>query len=117
MLILAGAIGSSRSVSVTIEDQEYRHAPLNEDACFKVHWGLDPRYSPFWNGSEADGEVPSYNKFCLDHFRHLAVCVGRGCLRSCLDHLEKTGRIRKQFNTPFIERKRWKLSKAPERIK
>lgn len=111
----ANAIGKERIHKIRIEDQEYSHAELNCRACGEVHRGDDPRFSPFWNGSEKEGESPSYNKFCNDRFRHLAICVGRGCVRSCLDHLEKTGRIQKTFKTPLIEGKRWKLNEAPAR--
>ncbi len=59
--------------------------------------------------------MPSFNEFCYHRFRHLSVCVGRGCLRACLDHLEKTGRIEAKFKTPFIRRERWKLNEPPEK--
>ena len=111
----AGAIGEERSVKFAIEGREFAHAPLDAGACARVHAGRDPRHSPFWNGTEPEGGEPSYNEFCKHRFRHLAVCVGRGCLRACLDHLEKTGRIEAQFNTPLIERERWKLNEAPVR--
>ena len=110
----AQAIGAERSVRFTIEDREFGHAALDCRACGVVHRGDDPRFSPFWNGSEGDGAKPSYNKFCQDRFRHLAVCVGRGCLRACLDHLEKTGRIESRFRTPLVEGKRWKLNEPPK---
>ncbi len=97
----------------TIGDVEYGHALLDCAACGLVHRGDDPRLSPFWNGSEAEGESPSYNQFCQHRFRHLAIYVGRGCLRTCLDHLEKTGRISTTFKTPLIEGKRWKLNETP----
>ncbi|MGB2821726.1 MAG: hypothetical protein WBF17_12145, partial [Phycisphaerae bacterium] len=111
----ACAIGTSRDVTLTIEGRQFAHAPFDPAACAKVHAGRDPRFSPFFNGTEADGEEPSYNRFLQHRFRHLAVCVGRGCLRACLDHLEKTGRIEKTYKTPFIERERWKLDEPPER--
>lgn len=111
----AGAIGRNRTVRFKIEDVEYGHAPLDCAACGVVHRGDDPRFSPFWNGTEKEGDGPSYNRFCKDRFRHLAVCVGRGCLRACLDHLEKAGRIEAQFHTPLTEGKRWKLNEPPEK--
>ena len=110
----ANAISPRREVTFQIEDREYRHGELNCAACGVVHRGEDPKYSPFWNGSEQEGQPPSYNKFLTHRFRHLAICVGRGCFRACLDHLEKTGRISKTFKTPFIERKRWKLDAREE---
>lgn len=112
----ANAIGTERSEKIVIEGKTFAHGTLDCPACSVVHNGSDPRFSPFWNGTEAEGDMPSYNKFCQHRFRHLSVCVGRGCLRACLDHLEKTGRIETTFRHPFIERKRWKLNKAPERV-
>ncbi len=109
----ADAIGTERTVTFMIEDVEFSHAELDCPACGHVHRGDDPRYSPFWNGSEQPAQGPSYNAFTKNRFRHLAICVGRGCLRACLDHLERTGRISTTFRTPFIERKRWKLNEPP----
>ncbi|NSW58156.1 MAG: epoxyqueuosine reductase [Armatimonadetes bacterium] len=113
----ACAIGRSRDECFTIEGRSFGHASFDAGACAKVHQGMDPRFSPFWNGSEAEGAEPSYNRFCKDRFRHLAVCVGRGCIRACLDHLEKTGRIEARFRNPFIERPRWKLNEPPQKKK
>ena len=110
----ADAIGSERSVKITIEDQEYSHAPLDCEKCRVVHNGEDPRFSPFWNGTEKEGESPSFNRFSQHRFRHLAICVGRGCLRACLSHLEGAGRITAKFQTPFTEGEGWKLNRAPD---
>jgi ferredoxin len=111
----AKAIGDSRTETFEIEGRVFGHAPLDCAACGVVHRGDDPRYSPFWNGSEKPGEKPNYNEFCKQRFRHLAICVGRGCLRACLDHLEKTGRIEARFRTPMIQGKRWELNEPPRR--
>jgi ferredoxin len=108
----AGAIGEERTVKVRIEGHEYSHAPLDAEACGPVHQGGDPRYSPFWEGTEAEGEEPAYHQWLRHRFRHLSICVGRGCLRACLDHLEKSGRIEASFATPLIERDRWQLGEA-----
>jgi len=109
----AGAISTDRSITVDIEGREFAHSELDSKACGVVHRGDDPRYSPFWNGTEKEGESPSYNRFVKDRFNHLSICVGRGCIRACLDHLEKTGAIQAEFRLPFIEGKRWKLSTPP----
>jgi len=111
----ACAIGKVRDVTFTIEGRQFSHAPFDAGACGKVHRGDDPRFSPFWTGSEKPGEQPRYSKFLMDRFRHLSICVGRGCLRACLDHLEKTGRISASFQTPMIQRPRWKLNDPPEK--
>jgi ferredoxin len=105
----ACAIGEERSVKVRIEGREYSHAPLDTDKCGRVHWGVDLPYSPFWTGGEPEGEEPGYHTWLKHRFRHFSVCVGRGCLRSCLDHLEKAGRIGARFRTPLIERERYRF--------
>lgn len=111
----ACAIGKERNVKITIEGQDYYHAPLDLAACSKVHNGRDPRFSPFFTGKEKPGEDPEYNRFVMHSFLVMGICVGRGCLRSCLDHLEKTGRIKSGYKTPMIERERWILTEAPQR--
>jgi ferredoxin len=105
----ARAIGEERSVSIAIEDREFGHAPLDTAACAHVHQGGEPRYSPFWEGTEGEDGEPAYHAWMKHRFRHLSICVGRGCLRACLDHLEKSGRIQASFKTPLIERERWTL--------
>ena len=109
----ACAIGESRDVKMTIEGREYSHAPFDPAACAPVHRGDDPRFSPFRDGSERQGDSSPYQEFLYHRFRHLAVCVGRGCLRACLDHLERTGRIEAGFKTPLVDRERWKLNGPP----
>ena len=38
------------------------------------------------------------------------ICAGRGCLRSCMDHLERKDAIEQKFHSgPFIRRPRWLL--------
>jgi len=111
----AGAIGEERSVRFSVGGIEFSHARLDCAACGVVHRGDDPRFSPFWNGTETEGDSPSFNKFVSHRFRHLSVCVGRGCLRACLDHLEKAGRIETTFRTPLTEGRRWKLNEPPPR--
>ncbi len=108
----ACAIGEERSVKVRIEGREYSHAPLDTGRCGRVHWGIDPPYSPFWTGEEPEGEEPSYHTWLKHRFRHFSVCVGRGCLRACLDHLEKAGRIGARFRTPLIERARYRFGET-----
>jgi epoxyqueuosine reductase len=101
----AEAIGQSRDVSFAIEGRQFSHAGLDADACGRVHRGDDGRFSPFF----AAGKPGSYVEFLRGRFRHCAICVGRGCVRACLDHLEKAGRIQAAFKTPLVTRPRWTL--------
>lgn len=107
----AGAIGRERDVKFTIEDREFSHASFDPQKCLHIHQGLDPDVSPFWTGQEKEDQVPAFNRSVWAYYHHLAVCVGRACLRSCLDHLEKTGRIEASFRTPMVHGKRWERPK------
>ena len=103
----ANAIGKERCIEIKVEDCIYSHAPLDNDACNVVHPGTTPEWSPFWTGKEKPGERPDYHNSLMTRFGHLGICAGRSCIRSCLDHLEKTGRIQAKFNTPLITKPRW----------
>jgi hypothetical protein len=60
--------------------------------------------------SDIKSPIPLFLPKFLDHrFHHRSICGGRGCLRKCLDHLEKTGRIEKQYVTPMIEGEQWEM--------
>ena len=105
----ADAIGSERTVEVPIGDRVFGHAAFDPEKCVHVHTGWNPTYSPFLEADSSRENPPSYYRF-LDHrFRHRSICVGRGCVRACLDHLEKKGRLQYTFRTPMIEGKQWVL--------
>ena len=105
----AKAIGNERNVEIKVEDVTYKHASLDNAACAHVHPGHAPEWSPFWKGTEKPGERPYYHQAVHKRFDHLGICAGRGCIRSCLDHLEKTGRVETKFNSPLISKPRWKV--------
>lgn len=110
----AEAIPPERSAEVPIArgdgtDRVFRHAPLDCAQCARVHQGWDPRYSPFVDEESSPQNPPSYFRFLDRRFRHRSICGARGCVRACVDHLEKTGRIEKQYQTPMIEREPWRL--------
>lgn len=104
------AIGAERSCKMRIGPYEYSHAPLDTKLCGVVHRGFDPRYSPFVTAEHTEQSPPKYYKFLKDRFRHHGICGGRGCVRACMDHLEKTGRIEQSSHvTPMIEGSQWVL--------
>lgn len=108
----ANAIGSVRSEKIVIDDMEYSHAPLDIAACGKLHGGRDPEHDPFFNTGDTKGEYTKHRDAVHQRYRHYSVCVGRGCIRACLHHLETTGRISAKFELPFIQRKQWDASET-----
>ena len=53
-------------------------------------------------------EIP-YNASCIDKFQHLGAMEGAPCMRTCMDHLEKEGRIKAGFHNDFRKKKPWRL--------
>ena len=103
----SGAIPSERNVTFRIEDRVFSHGLLDCEKCHIPHIGWDPRYSPFLDKDSSPENPPPYYKF-LDHrFRHHTICGGRGCIRKCMDHLEKMGRTEKTYRTPMVEDRQW----------
>lgn len=110
----AGAIPLERSVEVRIGDRVFSHAPLDCAKCVEVHQGWDAAYSPFLKPDSSRENPPPYYRF-LDHrFRHRSICGGRGCLRKCVDHLERTGRISAAYRTPMVEGDQWRIQEPLE---
>ncbi|MEK7397474.1 MAG: hypothetical protein AAB116_11115 [Candidatus Poribacteria bacterium] len=103
----AGAIPKEKTIEVRIGDHIFRHGDIDLGKCANTHAGWDPKCSPFLTKDSSPENPPSYYRFVDHRFRHRAICVGRGCVRACMDHLEKSGRLEKQYKTPMIEGKQW----------
>jgi len=103
----AGAISRERKVEVLIEDRVFCHGNMDSGKCSHIHQGWDARYSPFLRKDSSRENPPPYYQFIDRRFRHHSICGARGCVRACMDHLEKTGRLEKQYKTPMIEGKQW----------
>ena len=105
----AAAIAADREVKIRIDDVVYSHADLDCSKCSHIHQGWDPRYSPFLREDSTRDNPPPYYRFLQHRFRHQSICGGRGCVRACMDHLEKTGRIERTYATPMIEDEQWTI--------
>jgi ferredoxin len=103
------AIPLERTIEFKIGDRVFSHAPLDCEKCRYPHIGWDPRYSPFLKKDSSPDNPPDYYKFLDTRFRHHTICGGRGCIRKCMDHLERTGRIEKQYQTLMVEGEQWEI--------
>jgi len=103
----AGAISTERTEKFQIEDRVFSHGALDTAKCAHIHVGWDPRYSPFISQDSSPTNPPPYYRFIDHRFRHHSICGGRGCLRACMDHLERTRRIEQEYRTPMIEGQQW----------
>ncbi|MGE5529081.1 MAG: 4Fe-4S dicluster domain-containing protein [Patescibacteria group bacterium] len=105
----AGAIRLERRIEFGIGGRVFAHAEFDSDACLDVHQGWDARFSPFLDEGATRDKPPAYYQFLDRRFRHRSICGGRGCLRACLDHLEKKGALSSKYRLPMIEGEQWTL--------
>jgi ferredoxin len=110
----ADAIPQERESEVRMGEYVYTHSPLECGDCAHIHQGWDPKYSPFLKPDSTRENPPPYYNFIDHRFRHHGICGGRGCVRACMDHLEKTGRIEKTYKTPMIEGEQWVIEEPLE---
>jgi hypothetical protein len=57
-----------------------------------------------------------YYNYILEHTGYFAVCGARGCIRACMNVLEKSGKIDSHFHNPFYKRPSWLLPNQPEQV-
>lgn len=87
---------------------------MSEEAAYKFCWTLSTqtwrRTAEFPSGSVIEGHA------CLQKWGEAGsygIEASRGCMRSCFDHLEKSGAVEQTYhNGSFIKRRRWLLPAA-----
>jgi len=95
---------------------DVRHSNMSEEAAYKMvyplgtsTWGLRTPEFP-----DSKGVINYYNQI-LSHMGYFAICGAKGCIRACMDNLEKKKRIEQSdFKTPVWPRPAWKLSPPEE---
>lgn len=128
-----GAIHPKQPVSFDAAGLHWECADLELGRCKLTHFGLNRVTSPHfvksfpgiylpmdqqgntwvegWNfGHALFSSVPTYKAFSA---YPIAICGARGCIISCMNHLEKRKRIRNLFGAPFSVRPPWRLPEKP----
>jgi len=90
------ALSRTNSVKVTLAGRQIEFSQFDVNACYHGMGGGD-HCRPFKTDLK-----PVY-----EYAR--SVCAGRGCIRSCMDHLEKQNKLANKFERPFREGKPWTL--------
>ena len=55
-----------------------------------------------------------YYDHIINHTGYFAICGARGCIRSCMDVMERVGRMEQQFKNPYYKKERWALPLHPQ---
>ena len=69
-----------------------------------------------WGRKADTNNVVDYYDYILTHTGYFAICGARGCIRACMNALEKTGRIENKFHNNFYRKKSWLLPLQPKSI-
>ena len=127
-----GAISGTETVKVNVAGREVEWGRLAEWQCFHAYCGSVKETNPFlprdafkdlpdgdaiMKGEKAltPKEVLQVLGILHKHYPAAAgygsaMCGGRGCLRACMVHLEKTEKLTRPFKHPFRKRKPWRLA-------
>ena len=84
-------------------------AEMTEEEAYRLTYpvaGANWTASPYDEHSSA---VIKYYKYVMNHTGYFAVCGARGCIRACMDNLEKNNKIKNNFKNPFYKKPSWVL--------
>ena len=92
---------------------DVRNSEMTEEEAYimtytmaKGNWGRKPETT----------KVMGYYDYILTHTGYFAICGARGCIRACMNMLEKTDRIENKFHNSFYYKKSWLLPNKPETV-
>lgn len=129
------AISGERAIDFEAGGVKWQCNDLVLGRCKLTHFGLNRTTSPHfvksfpgiyipileqgntwvegWNfGHALFNALPTYKAFSA---YPIAICGARGCIISCMNHLEKRRRIRNLFKKPFTAEQPWRLPEKPQK--
>ena len=92
---------------------DVRNTDMTEEEAYILCYSLA---NAKWGRKPGSGQVMEYYDYILKHTGYFAICGARGCIRACMNAMEKAGRIENTFKEPFYKKKSWLLSNKPEKI-
>ena len=69
-----------------------------------------------WGRKPENSSVMGYYDYILTHTGYFAICGARGCIRACMNALEKADRIENKFHNKFYKKESWLLPNKPEKV-
>ena len=90
---------------------DVRNSEMSEEEAYILTYSMA---NAKWRGKPGNGQVMDYYSYIYKHTGYFAICGARGCIRACMDQLEKTGRIENQFHNRFYKKESWLLPNKPQ---
>lgn len=90
---------------------DVRNSEMTEEEAYILSYTMA---KGVWGRKPENTAVMGYYDYILNHTGYFAICGAKGCIRACMDMLEKADRIENKFHNPFYHKKSWTLSNTPE---
>ncbi|MDD5727597.1 MAG: hypothetical protein PHV59_03450 [Victivallales bacterium] len=116
------AISKYESFAFTVAGHKVEFGKIDLNKCAFAYRGGNPEYNPFIPADTTPEELDEFKKkwnalgeaIGLPLYqRHASALEGAaGCMRACYIHLEKTGKLKKRFKSPFRKRTPWRIDRS-----
>ncbi|HOV21728.1 MAG TPA: hypothetical protein PLW95_03490 [bacterium] len=113
----AGAISRIKTVKVEVAGKMLEWGELDVEKCSiglrggrKVKEGEKGDYLQGRSDVKPGMHSPFYHKPPNVFIHGEAICGGRGCIRACMIHLEKQGKLKNKFKDPFRKETPWRVN-------
>ncbi len=90
---------------------DVRNSDMTEEEAYILTYSMA---SAKWGRKPETNAVFDYYNYIMSHTGYFAICGARGCIRACMNALEKAGRIENKFHNQFYKKPSWLLSNKPE---
>ena len=92
---------------------DVRESEMTEEEAYILTYNL--ARAQWWRKPDSHKALEYYD-YVLKHTGYFAICGARGCIRACMNMLEKTGRIENKFHNSFYRKESWLLPNKPETV-
>ena len=95
---------------------DVRNSQMSEEEAYRLCYPLaQAQWSTTYNDNDNCSVIEFYD-YVLKHVGYFAVCGAKGCIRACMNSLEKSNKIENKFHNAFYRKKPWKLKNKPKKI-
>ncbi len=92
---------------------DVRNSEMTEEEAYILSYTLA---NGKWGRKPNTNHVIEYYDYIISHSGYFAICGAKGCIRACMDVLEKTNRIENKFHNKFYKKKSWELPNKPQKV-
>ena len=92
---------------------DVRNSEMTEEEAYILCYSMA---SAKWGRKPNTDSAQEYYDYIKGHTGYFAICGARGCIRACMNALEKAGKIENTFHNSFYKKPSWLLPNKPETL-